>query len=279
MRAVVNPELWAEKVIEEIGITTSDDLAFLEEIAWERGVLVRYENLDGAEARLVAVGKPAIMTISTNITNVQRKRFSIAHELGHFEMHRLQMPLNSCTKQQIKNQRSIFGKDSDPSPEHEANLFAAALLMPRRFFETIAIKRDPSMDLVSDLGKKFDASITSAAFRFLKVTKEPVAVVYSRKGQIKWFQGSETFEELREELSFFIDVRSRLDSGTLASRLVSMNDLVSDRKSVRSSSWFTKGDYDPNSRITEDSISMPAQESVLSLLWVDEVIEPEDDFS
>jgi Zn-dependent peptidase ImmA (M78 family) len=53
-----------------------------------RGALVRDENLNGAEARLVIFGDRAIISASTHIIEPLQRRFAIAHEIGHLELHR-----------------------------------------------------------------------------------------------------------------------------------------------------------------------------------------------
>ena len=56
-----------------------------------------------------------------------RRRFTIAHELGHWVMHRGQQTL-FCRSKAIKaDEREVEG----PDIEEEASIFAASLLMPR----------------------------------------------------------------------------------------------------------------------------------------------------
>lgn len=48
---------------------------------------VGYRSLDGCEARIIGKGDEAIITVNANST-YRRKRFSIAHELGHWHHYR-----------------------------------------------------------------------------------------------------------------------------------------------------------------------------------------------
>lgn len=156
---MVYPISTAERVIDELGILSLDDLEFLEEIAWARGALVRYETLKGSEARLMAVGKPAIITISTEIVSKHRQRFSIAHEIGHLEMHRQERSLSLCTKEKLNEWWSgITRKEIEYNSEQEANLFASALLLPEIFFAPLCDIEEPSLDYIGELAVKFNAS-------------------------------------------------------------------------------------------------------------------------
>lgn len=264
----------AERVLDDLHVSSPNDLQLLEQMIWERGALVRYKNLEGSEARLTVVGKPAIITISDKINDPQRRRFSIAHELGHFEMHRFRNSLSLCTKEKINDWwTGISLKDSGYNQEQEANLFASALLLPERFFASLCVRGDPSLDYIADLADRFNVSLTATAIRYLFFSEEPLAVVWSQENHIRWFQETKAFAEIRDELKFFIDVRSRLDSSTRASYFFRSGGIPLGIKSVPASAWFTPGEYSKSATIKEHSIAMPTYNSVLTLLWVDDVID------
>jgi Zn-dependent peptidase ImmA (M78 family) len=268
------PNAAAERVLDELAISSIDDLRFLEEIAWARGALVRYKNLSGCEARLMAVGKPAIITISASIEDPRRQRYSIAHELGHLEMHRYKSSLNACKKEQINDLcllKTNLGEINDL--EHEANTFASELLLPKRFFNPRCINNDPSFDLISSLANEFNVSLTATALKYVCITDEPIVIIYSEGNRIRWFHGSKSFEEIRDDLCFFIDVRSQLDATTRAAYFFRNGGIPPGMKPVPASAWFTPGNYIATATIKEHSISMPNYDAVLTLLWIDEEID------
>ena len=82
----MTPGQRAEARIAELGIRDPGDLD-VEAIAVDAGVSVRYEPLNGCEATLVGVGNRAIATIRKSPVR-GRERFSIGHELAHWELHR-----------------------------------------------------------------------------------------------------------------------------------------------------------------------------------------------
>lgn len=271
------PLTTAERVISELGIVSLDDLEFLEEIAWARGALVRYKALEGTDARLLAIGKPAIITISTNVVNFHRQRFSIAHELGHLEMHRHEDLLTLCTKENLNDWwTGISKKEIEYNAEQEANLFASALLLPEDFFAPLCDLEEPSLDYIGSIADKFNTSLTSTALRYLFFSGEPLAIVWSQDNRIRWFQETQEFAELREDSRFFIDVRSKLDASTRASIFFRNGSIPPGIKSVPASAWFTPGEYSKTAPIKEHSIAMPIYNATLSLLWVDDVIEEDE---
>jgi Zn-dependent peptidase ImmA (M78 family) len=96
-----------------------------------------------------------------------RKRFTIAHELAHFELHRDKSDLF------VDKQFLFRGKNSRDTPasqvlEQEANAFASAILMP-----TDLVKREVEkieMDLgseeaIKELARIFGVSTTAMSLR------------------------------------------------------------------------------------------------------------------
>ena len=266
-------ETTAERVLKELSIIAVEELAELELVAWARGALVREEHLEGAEARIAQVGRRAIIAVSDGIGDPRRRRFSVAHELGHLELHRQHASLAICSSEDIDNWLS----HANVSLEHEANEFAAALLMPERFFVPLCQGRDPSLNFIGELADTFNTSLTATAIRYIRLSDEPVVVIFSQEGRIKWFWGSKHFEELREDLRIFIDVRGRLDSATRAARIVRGYAVPSEMKQVRVSAWFTGGRYRADATLLEQSLAMPSYDAILSILWIRDDIEENED--
>lgn len=267
------PENRAELVLDELCITSPEDLRNLDLIAYARGATVVYEPLTGAEARLVVAGKRAIITISTRIADPRRRRFSVGHDLGHLEIHRRHSSLFLCTGKDL----NTWGKrETDANLEQEANKFAAALLLPERFVAPLC-SGDPSLDLVSDIAGEYNVSLTATAVRYLRFCVETCAVVFSQEGYIQWFQTSDEFERVREDTGIFVDVHSKVDPTTQAGKYFAGRSNTNAPRRVRASAWFKPGRYRDDASIVEQSWPMPDYQAVLTLLWVDDDLEYEDE--
>lgn len=267
------PETAAERVLDELPVLAVEELADLELLAWARGALVRDEHLDGAEARIAQVGRRAVITVSKGIADPRRRRFSIAHELGHLELHSKRVPLAICSMEDLDN----WLENADVALEREANEFAAALLMPERFFVPPCRGREPSLSLIGELADTFNTSLTATAIRYARLSDEPVVVILSEEGHIRWFRGSHQYEVLREELRLFIDVRSRLDSATRAAMVLRGHEAPSEMMRVPVSAWFKGGRYRGDSTLLEQSLAMPSYDAILSLVWIRDNIEEDED--
>lgn len=270
-----DPDHVAERIIRDLGIESPEELREIELIAWALGALVREGRLDGAEARLTRLGRHAVITISRQVDDRRRKRFSIAHELGHLELRGRSVPSTWCLREDIENWRRRATADL----ETQANQFAAALLMPSKMMVRMCTDREASLDLARSVTEVFDTSLTAATIRLVDQTAESVAVIMSQAGRIRWFHGSPAFNDLSGDLGLFIDVRAKLDPRTLAATLFRGLEVPLAYKSTEASAWFTSGRVWPDATVREQSLSLPGQNAVLTMLSVDEEIgmEPTDD--
>lgn len=123
------------------------------------------ENISG-----VLVLDKGLGTIGYNpFESKVRQRFTIAHELGHFLLHRKHKKqglfVDKDFKVHFRDQNSATGEDKQ---EQEANAFAAALLMPADLLLTKI--RELHLDLtnestIKELAKLFDVSPIAMAIR------------------------------------------------------------------------------------------------------------------
>lgn len=124
----------------------------------------------------VLVIKDNIATIGFNEKNsLERIRFTKAHELAHFTIH---WKPTSNTNQEVFVDKDLFMKfrntNNDYNPEEvrqeiEANIFAAALLMPKHFIEKELNKpeyqRLEESNIIKILANKFKVSEPAMTYR------------------------------------------------------------------------------------------------------------------
>ena len=120
-----------------------------------------------------------------------RRRFSVAHELGHYHIptHKDRAP-GWCGDADIT--AGSYGKKVH---EREANDFAAELLMPRHLFSRDARGRDPNFREIGELAESdmYDVSLTAAVLRYVEVTRSACSLVCARDGLIEWVAKSSNF--------------------------------------------------------------------------------------
>lgn len=248
--------LKADTIIQSLQIRYPSEIN-IEEISMERGAYVRERIIDGADAWLVRKNNKAIITINSKIYEKGRKRFAIAHELGHFELHS-DSQLIICSDEDMHDWNKI------KSQEIEANEFASTILMPKDIFSRYFKKEIPNMDRVSELSGEFNTTLTATALRYVQLSTEPCAVAVSSHCTLKWYKKSESFD-------FHLKVGQKLSPHTYALDSFDGIALPAKPRAVPATSWIA-GDIDPNGEIFEHSVELRSYGIVLSLLWIDKEI-------
>lgn len=165
-------------IIADFGISEPSEID-LEAIAQSRGATIIYERLEGCAARILGNGTQAIITVDDR-PNVGRRRFSAAHEFGHWMRDRAKVRF-SCTEQAMLNSWGVI------DAERGANDYAADLLMPKSIFVPAARYKPLTLDSAEELGVIFRTSLTATAIRLMKFGSFPGMLIFFENGKRKWF--------------------------------------------------------------------------------------------
>jgi Zn-dependent peptidase ImmA (M78 family) len=136
----IGPPVKIDEIIKELGLLLDQDAELEPEIS---GELERQEN--------------GGFRISANKGDGEnRKRFTIAHELGHYMLHAHLIGDGVDDNKAYRSDPAgnFFNKAIKPQHETEANRFAAQLLMPKKMLE----KRAKTGVSVNDLAECFKVS-------------------------------------------------------------------------------------------------------------------------
>ena len=109
-----------------------------------------------------------------------RKRFTIAHEFGHYMLHTDQQDRFECSDADIEtggDRRDI---------ETEADLFASTLLMPLDDFRKQVASQQVSFDLLGHCADRYGVSLTAAALRWTEIAERRAVLVASRDDHMLW---------------------------------------------------------------------------------------------
>lgn len=174
----------------------------IEVLAHMRGALVRSTPTTGARANVIRIGNRAIVGVAGGLPEEQR-RWAIAHELGHFELHPGVSYIGLCTGEDMLLDYLTSGR------EQEANAFAAELLMPEDLYCRRCDVSRVSWEPIKALAAEFKVSVTAAALRFLAFTYDRVAVVACKDGMVLWSRATRDFGPR-------LSRGSKLDSWSLA---------------------------------------------------------------
>jgi len=161
------------KKIEKLTVSILEELQItklpipIDDICHRRGLKIKAYDL-GENVSGVLVIDGGIGTIGYNPCDPQvRQRFTIAHELGHYELHRKnnELFIDKSFKVLYRDGNSSSG---EIKKELEANAFAAAILMPEIFLvREIERHHFDFADELSlrQLAKLFNVSAAAMSFR------------------------------------------------------------------------------------------------------------------
>lgn len=156
-------------------------------------------------------------------TPSQRRRFSIAHELGHFLLpqHRPDRGEHfSCSHADLQF-ADTRENDRHKRMEAEANRFAAQLLMPPSRIEAIVGTRPPDLTEVVRLAREFNVSKEAMARSYAEAHRGSIAVVIVCDGQVARLYRPEGFPWIRLRVGEAVPQESlrtvyRLAAGTVS---------------------------------------------------------------
>ena len=243
-----------ERLWQLYGLSLPNELV-LEDVALARKVIVTEGRLDKMDARLVRQGNHGLIRVRASLPEIGRKRFAIAHELGHWELHKDVSQLFACTSD------NMVPSYKASTEETEANYFASGLLMPEFLFAEKAKEGEFGVATLSDLADFFGTSLTATGIRYVDTSEDYVAIVASTNGQVGWWHGSSRFEE-----RFWVVPRAQISPNTLAATLTSGCTRTVGPEEVDIGAWSERGSESRSDTFFEESLYMARYEQVLTLL-------------
>ncbi len=138
----------------------------LERITRALGVKIQYSAFEGDLSGMAFVTDNTPIAGVNALHHPHRQRFTLAHELGHIQLHR------DVLTAQVHVDKGILRRDAMSSAgieplEIEANAFAAELLMPQALLDAEIAGRQVDLednDFVRALARRF--KVSEAAMRF-----------------------------------------------------------------------------------------------------------------
>lgn len=189
-----------------------------------------------------------------SIRSAGRRNFTLAHELGHYLLHRQLHPSGlKCT-----NRNMADWDDSVTKIEGEANTFASYLLMPLDDFRAQIKGRAIDIDMMTQLSDRYAVSLTAAILKWMTITDKRAMIVVGKEGFIDWAWSSEpllksgVFYRARQEVT-------ELPAASLAAREV-------DQDTGRHGHHHPAGVWAGTEPVREMTVFSPGNEMSISLL-------------
>lgn len=117
---------------------------------------------------------------NSKVISEGRIRFTQAHELGHYILHRTMQDEFKCTEEDMRNWSS-----DETNLEAQADLFASYLLMPLDDYRK-QINAEVDFDLLGHCADRYGVSLTAAILKWLEYTDDSAVLVVSKDGYMDW---------------------------------------------------------------------------------------------
>ena len=164
-------EVKASQILHRLAANISPPIP-IEDIARSYGAAIARNHFSGTESGFaLRQGSQIIIGVNT-ATSLRRQRFTIAHELGHLELHSNRIIVDHSVFVARRDEVSSLGTDYQ---EVQANRFAAAILMPKDLVlselqNLLALGDFQSRDeLIAKMARGFDVSNEAMGYRLINL--------------------------------------------------------------------------------------------------------------
>lgn len=239
------------------GFTSPRDLV-LEDLAMALGIVVMDGRLDSAVARLIRSGDSGIVRVSDRIREPGRRRFAIAHEIGHWQLHRKQSHLLACTDE------DMLARYGASPLEAEASIFAGSLLMPQNLFAARVNGRRPTRNVISDLCDYFDTTLTATALRYVETANDYYVFVLSENNRIRWWRASDSFDEQ----GLWIESKTPVPPQSAAASFFQGKTVPAQPQYTDLRDWLGDVPGIFGATVIEQAFALPSYGQVISILWL-----------
>tara|TARA_R110001592_G_scaffold3510_5_gene19602 strand:- start:1250 stop:2062 length:813 start_codon:yes stop_codon:yes gene_type:complete len=230
------------------------------------GATIVYKPMINSDGRIIFGKKNTVIEINNNIRFEEKKRFTIAHELGHLMMHK-GIDIHNDNESTMSWFNNKEKQARNGKVEYEANQFASELLMPSMIFQEKQKGLEFSPQLLRDLSSYFKTSLTSVAFKYLELGNHPICLFHSYKRIVKYWMRNNDFPH-------YIINNTKLSppEDSVAMEFFEKGKIYSKEKSkqpIWKSTWLElkNNENDNDFNFYEFCIVTPAYNSVISLVW------------
>lgn len=246
----------AALVLQELEIDGKPDLQV---VCKRLGIRVREvasTAFDGTLVRSRSAQK-GVIGVRASIREHGRKRFTVAHEIGHFVLPHHRLLKNMCRENAVDSYKPSLRQE-----ELEANEFAGVFLLPANVIVNKWNLSEPSLKEISSIADEFETSLTATARRFVDLTEAAMVLLWQSAGTIEWFHKSSAF-------TYYLPLAELPAPSSMAGRLFAGEVVPDDFEPIDPSLWLDRRDADKVQSLREHSILLANYSAVLTLLLVE----------
>ncbi len=181
-------EIKAREIIEDFNITYPFDIY---EFCYNLDIEIIEDNYN-KDAYLFCENGIKCIAINNKITNINRKKFIIAHELGHYFLHGREITFACLNINEVFNRYKYIDYT-----EQQANEFASEILLPIYKLMQDLPNYTMKFEDIEKIANKYKVSLTFASIKCIENSKtENEILLYYKDNSLKWFSTTSIYVPL-----------------------------------------------------------------------------------
>jgi Zn-dependent peptidase ImmA (M78 family) len=257
----------AKELLLEIGFEEITDIPMDIFVAGLGATLIEIP-LKNSDGKIVRGNSKTLIKINSEIQFEERKRFTVAHEIGHFLLHsKLDLGAHNETSNTLNWFNTTVQQAKKGIQEWEANDFASELLMPEDLIRKETFRKKFSPDLVKDLSIRFKTSLTSIIYRLLSLDIYPLFVVFVNKGIVRYWSKSNNFWIKVKNITKLAPPEDSVALEYIDANYEYLYSGKEKAQQIYKSIWFELKDDEDDSDFFEYCIPTKQYETIISVIW------------
>lgn len=257
----------AKALLEEIGFDEITDIP-MDIFAAGLGATLIEEKLPNSDGKIIRGNSKTLIKINSDIEFEERKRFTAAHEIGHYLLHdKLDLEVHNETSNTLNWFNDAETQAKKGVQEWEANDFASELLMPEAVIRKAVFRKKFSPDLVKELSVRFKTSLTSIIYRLLSLNIYPLFVVFINNGQVRYWSKSDGYWIKIKEITKLPPPEDSVAQEYIDANYEFLYSGKEKAQSIYKSTWFELKDDEEDSDFYEYCIPYKQARTIISVVW------------
>ncbi|MFY7939068.1 MAG: ImmA/IrrE family metallo-endopeptidase [Flavobacterium sp.] len=259
----------AIELLDDIGVDEVSEIGLENIIAGLDATLIEESLNNNCDGKIIFGETKTIIKINKDIEFATRKKFALAHELGHLVLHKnLELPDDNFTTLNVVSGSEKFLKNGQQ--ELEANDFASEILMPSKIFLKEARGKKFTPQLIKNLSERFQTSLTSVLFKYLQFEElHPILLVMVENGKVKYWKKSNDLKLFVKDIIKLSPPKESVCYEYLENDYGFVYENDEKAQVINKSTWFNLGRYDEDEDFYEYCIPTKKYKTILSVIWED----------
>lgn len=254
----------AKQIFELIGFDDISEMP-MEDLMVGFDIIYKEEELNSADGKIIRGKSRTLIKVNSLIKYIERKRFVAAHELGHFFLHD-KLDLHNDNSKTL-NWFNLEEKAKRGIQEFEANDFASELLMPEKIFRSFIERRSFGPELISDLSKRFNTSITSVIYRLITLDIAPICVVYISDGIVQYWRKTSDLNCWIPDITKLPPPEDSVAKEYIDADYEFLYSGSEKAQSIDKSTWFKLNDWEDDIEFLEYCVPTKQYRTIISVIW------------